>query len=118
MILEMKRISPGDTNTWYIRVVGTENSAEFSTHRPRTLRSMPYSPGGTQAWQEEDLGYSSAYPTVTGGIFEFGFTDAILQMWAAYCDELVHREAMKGAFRCVTPDEALQAHKVLTMALA
>jgi hypothetical protein len=49
---------------------------------------MEYEPGGDQAWQHIDLGYQSAYPTITGGILEFGFTDAILQMLAAFCDEL------------------------------
>ena len=32
-----------------------------------------------------DLGYTSAYPTITGGIFEFGMPDALLQMWAGCC---------------------------------
>ena len=37
-----------------------------------------------------DLGFQSAYPTITGAIFEFGFPDAIQQMWAAFLDELAH----------------------------
>ena len=37
-----------------------------------------------QAWHVEDIGYQTAYPTITGGIFEFGFTDAILQMWGKW----------------------------------
>ena len=51
---------------------------------------MDYEPGGPQAWQTSDLGSVSAYPTITGAIFESGFSDAILQMWAAYLDELEH----------------------------
>jgi len=115
MVLETKRISPGDTNTWYIRILGTENSAEFSTHRPKTLRTMPYQPGRPQAWHDEDLGYESVTPGITGHIFEFGFPDAILQMWASFLTELAGEEQ---SFRCATPEEALASHRLFTAALA
>lgn len=117
MMLEIKRIAPGETNTWYLRVLGTRFSAEFSTKYPKTLRTMPYTPGGPQAWQSQDLGSESAYPTITGGIFEFGFSDSILQMWAAFCDELVHAGSMQQPFYCVTPEETEQSHHILTAAL-
>jgi predicted dehydrogenase len=117
MMLEMKRIAPGETNTWYLRVLGTAFSAEFSTKYPKTLRTMTYSPGAPQSWQVQDLGSESAYPTITGNIFEAGFSDSILQMWAAYCDELAHREAMRQPFRCVTPEETERSHHILTAAL-
>jgi predicted dehydrogenase len=116
MLLETKRISPGDTNTWYIRILGTKFSAEFSTKYPRTLRTMSYS-GGSQSWQVQDLGSISAYSSITGSIFEFGFSDSILQMWAAFCDELVHRDAMRQPFHCVTPEETAQSHLLFTAAL-
>lgn len=118
MRLETKRIAPGETNTWYIRVLGTAFSAEFSTKYPKTLRTLPYSPGNPQAWQSLDLGSESAYPMITGAIFEFGFSDSVLQMWAAFCDELAHRDAMRQPFACVTPDEAAQSHQIFTAALA
>ena len=38
-------------------------------------------------WQQLDVGSQSVWPTVTGGIFESGFSDSILQMWAAYLAE-------------------------------
>jgi len=117
MILQTKRIAPGETNTWYLRVSGTRLSAEFSTKYPKTLRTLPYTPGGVQAWQSEDLGPKSAYPTITGGIFEFGFSDSILQMWAAFCDEAAHRGAPRQPFGCVTPAETAQSHALLTAAL-
>lgn len=117
MLLEIKRIAPGETNTWYLRVLGTEFSAEFSTKYPKTLRTMTYTPGGTQAWQSQDLGSESAYPTITGSIFEFGFSDSILQMWAAFCDELAHPDDMRQPFYCVTPAETEQSHRILTAAL-
>jgi predicted dehydrogenase len=118
MLLEMKRIAPGETNTWYLRVLGTAFSAEFSTKYPKTLRTMAYTPGAPQTWQTQDLGSESAYPTITGGIFEAGFSDSILQMWAAFCDELAHRNEMRQPFRCVTPEETELSHRILTAALA
>jgi len=117
MLLEIKRIAPGEMNTWYLRVFGTQFSAEFSTKYPKTLRTMAYTSGGPQAWQSQDLGSESAYPTITGGIFEFGFSDSILQMWAAFCDELAHPESMRQPFYCVTPAETRQSHDILTAAL-
>jgi hypothetical protein len=105
-------------NTWYIRILGTEFSAEFSTKFPRTLRVMEYGPGKEQAWQTIDIGYQPAYPTISGAIVEFGFTDTILQMWAAFCDELEHgRDEMLQPFYCVTPQETYMHHQILTAAL-
>jgi hypothetical protein len=66
-----------------------------------------------------DVPFKPAYPTITGEIFEFGFTDGILQMWAAYCDELAHgQDGMRQPFTCVTPDEVAQCHDLFTAALA
>ncbi|MEM6429749.1 MAG: Gfo/Idh/MocA family oxidoreductase [Deinococcota bacterium] len=119
MTLHTKRIAPGEMNTWFLTVHGTRTSMHYSTKYPRTLQRLDYTPGGEQAWQHIDVGYASAYPTITGGIFEFGFPDAMLQMWAAFCDEVAHgRMGMKQAFYCVTPDEAALSHEVFTAALA
>ncbi len=117
--IETKRIAPGETNTWTIEVDGTEGSIAFTTKRPKTLRTMRYTPGGRQSWEETDLGSQSAYPSITGPIFEFGFSDAIQQMWAAFLDELVHgRDEMRRPFFCVTPLEAAFTHDLFTAALA
>ncbi|HEX4692512.1 MAG TPA: Gfo/Idh/MocA family oxidoreductase, partial [Solirubrobacteraceae bacterium] len=115
--LETKRIAPGEANTWRIEVDGTRGSIAFTTKLPKTLRTMSYEPGGPQEWRVRDLGSRSAYPTITGPIFEFGFADAIQQMWAAFLDELVHGDAMNGPFRCATPQEAAATHRVFTAAL-
>ncbi len=116
--IETKRIAPGETNTWVTEIDGTEGSIAFSTKLPKTLRFMEYRPGGKQAWQTLDLGSQSAYPTITGAIFEFGFADAILQMWAAFLDELAHgRDGMRQPFYCATPDEAAATHRLFTAAL-
>lgn len=118
MTVKTYRIAPGETNTWYINVYGTQNSIRFSTRYPKSLYTLSYQSGGKQLWSEESLGYSSAYPTITGGIFEFGFPDSILQMWAAFCDELTNgREGMSQPFYCATPQEAAQHHAILTAAL-
>ncbi len=118
MFIQTHRISPGDTNTWSIRILGTQFSIDFSTKYPKTLRTLDYMPGGEQAWKHLDLGYETAYPTITGGIFEFGFSDSMLQMWAAFCDELTNgRAAMRQPFYCATPQETALHHRVLTAAL-
>lgn len=117
MLIETKRIAPGETNTWYLTVFGTKYSASFSTKYPRTLWTLGYKPDQEQAWQRTDLGYHSAYPTVADGIFEFGFTDAVLQMWAAFVDELAHGESMRQPFLCATPEEAELSHWIFSAAL-
>ncbi len=115
MFLSTKRIAPGEVNTWFIRILGTRFSAEFSTKELRTLKMLSYTPGGEQSWQHTDLGYESVYRTITGPIFEFGFSDVILQMIAAFCDELAHGPNVP--FPCATPEEAALSHRLFTAAL-
>lgn len=118
MVLSTKRIAPGHANTWFIRIQGTAFSAEYSTKNPKQVASLPYEPGGTQAWHVADVPYRSAYGTITGGIFEFGFSDSILQMWAAFCDEVVHgKDGMLQPFACARPEEAAGSHRLFTAAL-
>ncbi|MCU0513662.1 MAG: Gfo/Idh/MocA family oxidoreductase [Anaerolineae bacterium] len=119
MTIKTYRIAPGETNTWYLHITGMRHSVWFSTRYPKSLYTLAYTPGGAQIRGEESLGYETAYPTITGGIFEFGLSDAILQMWAAFCDELAHgRDGMKQPFYCATPAETQQQHAILTAALA
>ncbi|WP_437187112.1 Gfo/Idh/MocA family protein [Planctomicrobium sp. SH668] len=118
MTISTKRIAPGHANTWFLNVYGTEFSACFSTKQPKELASMAYISGSQQAWQVVDAPYKSAYPVITGGIFEFGFSDSILQMWAAFCDELANgRDGMKQPLFCATPEEAKKTHSIFTAAL-
>ena len=112
----MQRIAPGETNTWYLAIKGTRFSARFSTRRPKTLETLSYEPGGAQRWESEDIGYESLYRTVTGRIFEFGFSDAVQQMLAAFFEEAV-KGAGKVAFSCATPEETRISHEVFTAAL-
>ncbi len=116
MTLKMQRIAPGEKNTWYLKVLGTKASARFSTKNPKRLELLRYD-GGEQMWAQMDLGYEAPYPTVTGGIFEFGFTDSILQMWAAFLNELEHGQVPNPFAGCVTPDETARSHRLFTAAL-
>lgn len=115
MSLKTWRIAPGEANSWSIRVLGMKGSARFSTKSPRQWSYLRYEPGGPQGWVTEDLGYTALFPAITGGIFEFGFTDAIQQMWAAFVDELAGGDAR--GFPCATPQEAADHHAILTAAL-
>ena len=123
LLLSTKRIAPGHGNTWFLRISGTQFSAEFSTLDPKHIRSLPYLSGEPQAWRTEDCTFSPAYTSITPANLEFGFSDSILQMWAAFSDELVsfrrHGDDrdMHQPFRCATPEEARESHRLFTAAL-
>ncbi len=114
LTLETKRIAPGEMNTWRMRVVGMQGGVEYSTRYPQTLNTMTIR-DGQQVWEERMAGSQSAQPTITGPIFEFGFTDALLQMWAAYFAE--RNGTLGEAFGCATPTEALISHELFDAAL-
>lgn len=113
MRLEMKRMAPGETNTWFIEVLGTEGGVKYSTKDSKAL--WVFEPGKQQAWQRLDLGHQSVFKTVTGGIFEFGFPDSFLQMWAAFLAERAGK--LENKFGCVTVDEAVASHRIFAAAL-
>ncbi len=116
LTLKTHRISPGDKNTWRIEILGTRASVRFSTKNPKLLEIMEYK-GGEQAWQHIDMGHETAFKSITGGIFEPGFSDVILQMWAAFICEL-NGESAPGKFAtCVTPEETAMSHSLFTAAL-
>jgi len=73
--------------------------------RTRRTASM----AGTGSWIQLPL------PSHHWRHFEFGFSDAILQMWAAFIDEVMGGDAY--GFHCSTPAEAAEHHAVLTAAL-
>ena len=113
MTLETKRMSPGDTNNWYFEIYGMEASAKFTSSKP-DIFTFTQSWGKEQAWADIHIGYKPMLPTITGPIFEFGFTDAILQMWGAYMKELDGRQV---SFGCFTPEETALSHRLSTAAL-
>jgi len=116
MTIKTQRIAPGEKNTWYLSVLGTKASARFTTKNPKLLQALDYD-GGEQSWQHIDTGHETAFPSITGGIFEFGFSDAILQMWAAFLHELMHGKPLKRFAGCVTPEETALSHRLFTAAL-
>ena len=116
LTLKTQRIAPGEKNTWYIEIFGTRACAKFSTQNPKLLNVLEYN-GGEQVWQHIDMGHETAFKTITGGIFEFGFSDAILQMWAAYLYEFHHRKPFHKFAACVTPNETAYSHALFTKAL-
>ena len=113
MRLEMKRLAPGATNPWSIEILGTEGGVRYSTAEPKTL--WKFDRAKEQWWSRTDLGFQTPFPTITGGIFEPGFPDCFLQMWAAFAAE--RAGALGSRFGCVTPDEAVRSHEVFEAAL-
>lgn len=113
MQMEMKRMAPGCTNTVEYEIYGLTMSAKFSTDDPNAIR-YTQSVGREQAWARLVVGQKPLYPVITGSIFEFGFSDSLLQMFAAFVSEL---RGLDCSFGCFTPDEAEQSHRLLTAAL-
>jgi predicted dehydrogenase len=116
---EMKRIDPGEKNTWEFEALGLDGGVRFSTKNPKRVEvfSVVDVPGGgrEQVWSSLDTGSQSVWPTVTGPNFESGFSDAILQMLAAF---LAEREGALGdRFGCATPDEAALTHAIYHAAI-
>lgn len=113
MRLEMKRLAPGATNTWFVEILGTDGGVRFSTAEPKTL--WVFERKKEQWWSRTELGFATPFKTVTGGIFEPGFPDVIQQMWAAF---LAERAGELGdRFGCATPAEAVASHEIFAAAL-
>ena len=100
-------------NTWFIEIFGTEGGVKFSTKEPKTL--WTFHRGKEQLWQRIDLGFQAVFPTITGGIFEPGFPDCFLQMWAAFLAE--RAGILANRFGCVTPAEAVRSQELFAAAL-
>lgn len=119
--LKTQRIAPGQRNTWSLEILGTQASARWSTLDPKRLEVLHYTGadkgGGEQIWQQLQVGYEPAYKTITGPNFEFGFTDAMLQMLAGFVSELTGVKPLKRFATCATPDETALSHSLFTAAL-
>lgn len=116
LTVKTQRIAPGQKNTWYLEILGTSASVRWSSKQSNTLKLLEYR-GGEQAWQTIDMGHEMAFKTITGGIFEVGFPDIVLQMWAAFLFELAHGVPRSRFAGCVTPDEVALSHALFTAAL-
>ena len=113
LTFEMKRMAPGCTNTVEYEIYGMNLSAKFSSDDPNAIH-FTKNDGQEQAWSRLVIGSKPAFPVITGGIFEFGFSDSLLQMFAAFVSEL---RQLPCPFACFTPQEAELSHRVLTAAL-
>ena len=114
MIWEMKRIAPGESNSWYFSAMGMNGGVRFNTRNPQILERFTYK-DGEQSWIETQPGHKGNWPVITGGIFEFGFPDSLLQMWASFFAE---REGLLGEkFGCARVEEVLESHKVFEAAM-
>lgn len=113
MTLETKRMMPGATNSWYLEVLGMDCSMRFSTDDPNAF-CYTQKMGTEQAWCRLDVGNKPQFPTATGGIFEFGFSDCMLQMWTSFIKELLGQPV---DFGCFTPEETVLSHALQTAAL-
>ena len=116
MTLKMHRISPGEKNTISLTVKGMRGSARFSTKNINSIELLEYT-GGEQAWRHIDMGHETAFPTVTGSNFEFGFSDHMLQMLAAFIYEYRKGRAKTTFSGCVLPEETRTSHDLFTAAL-
>jgi predicted dehydrogenase len=114
LTLRTHRIAPGHLNTWRLTALGMNGGVTFSTSEPKAVHRFALREG-RQVWERLEVGSQSAFATITGGIFEFGFADAVLQMWAAFLAE--RAGALDGRFGCATPEEALDAHRIFAAAL-
>ncbi len=117
LTIKTQRIAPGETDTWYFEVKGTKGCARWSAKNPRRLEMLEYTGGSLQAWQQIDMGWTPAFGGITGGIFEFGFSDAIQQLWAAFLYELTEGKPKSRFAGCVTPEEVAYSHRLFTAAL-
>lgn len=113
MRIELKRFAPGETNTWFIEMLGTDGGVRYSTKTPKTL--WTFRRGKEQVWEQTDLGFQMVFPAITGAIFEPGFPDILLQMWAAFLAERAGK--LEGRFGCVTVDEAIMSQRLWAAAL-
>jgi predicted dehydrogenase len=112
---ETKRMAPGQTNTWFIEVYGTKGSARYSTHEPKAFYTLETT-GREQGWKRTDIGADSFMKTITGGIFESGFSDSMLQMLGAYLWEF-KKDGSSHPFPTGHPDETHWSHQIMTAAL-
>lgn len=120
LVTETKRIAPGHKNSWEFEAIGMDGGVRFSTRNPKRLEIFGVDDiagvGTEQVWKSVDTGSQSVWPTVTGSIFEFGFSDAILQMLAAFLAE--RAGALGDRFGTVTPLEAAFTHRIFDAAMS
>jgi predicted dehydrogenase len=116
LTLRIQRISPGEKNNWYLEILGTKTCARFSTRKANTLEILEYS-GSGQVWQRIEMGHEVPFKSITHNIFQFGVSDALLQMWAGFLYELDKGKPLTKFSGCVIPEETMLWHRLFTCAL-
>ncbi len=115
--LKAHRISPGQRNNWYIEILGTVASARYSLRDANRLDVLEYRNGADQSWRRIEMGQEVAFPPITHELFQFGVSDAILQMWAAYLYEFDRGQPLSPFAGCTRPEETARWHALFTAAL-
>ncbi len=113
LTFETKRMFPGSTDDLYLEVYGMEMAAKFSTGDAGAFH-FTTSWGKEQAWSRVSVGYKPMIPAITSPILEFGYPDAIVQMWAAF---LAEYDGQDVPFGCFTVEETRLSHALQTAAL-
>ena len=117
LTLKMQRVAPGEKDTWYYEVLGTKVSVKYSSKNTNSIQIMEYKQGEEQGWQTIDMGQETTFHVISGKIFEFSFSDSLLQMWAAFLYELANGKPKNNFAGCVTLDEVVSSHKLFTAAM-
>ena len=114
MTLETKRMEPGADQPVVPEGTGHVRLGMLYLRGPQRV-PVPARRGEDAALVPRVRGLPAAVSkTITGDIFEFGFSDSILQMWAAFMAELDGRTL---SFGCVKPEQTRLSHALLTAAL-
>lgn len=117
LTLRAHRISPGQRNNWYVEILGTAASARYSLNNANMLEVLKYQGGAEQQWRRVDMGQETAFRSITQELAQFGLSDTILQMWAAYLYELDAGRPLSRFAGCTRPDETVLWHKLFTAAI-
>ena len=110
--MKMQRLAPGEKNSWNFEIIGMDCSVRFSSRDPNALQLCR-----DNHWVRCEIEHKPAYPTITGKIFEFGFSDSMLQMVAAFAEECVTGKPRSRFAGCLNVQEAALSHKLFTAAL-
>jgi predicted dehydrogenase len=63
------------------------------------------------------MGQETPFKSITHDISQFGISDAVLQMWAAFLYEFDNGKPLTTFSGCVKPQETIIWHRLFTAAL-
>ncbi len=70
MRFETKRLAPGETNSWFIEILGTDGGVRYTTKEPKTL--WTFARGKEQLWQKNGSRFSWTFSHDHGRHFRAG----------------------------------------------